>query len=128
MSGVHKSTESLLKDFVHKTLGEPYVASEFPCSCAISPSVCYRHSQGARVTPLPGKLRIVAPMHRLAHHYADQQRLETGTYITVTQAKSLKGLPANTPIIVIDTPLQFDDSRGIYAALARFTNVTRVTR
>lgn len=73
------------------------------------------------------KVRIVAALHRIAALWAARNDYQPGHYISVTQAKSLRGLHASTAIIVIDSNVKFEDSRAIDAALTRFTNVKRIS-
>ena len=71
------------------------------------------------------KVIILCAMHRLAREWAQRNKLAPDSFITATCAARLRGLPANTVIIVVDTQCKFEDSRSIDAVLKRFTNVTR---
>jgi hypothetical protein len=68
-------------------------------------------------------LMIVAPMHLHAHRYAKQQQI--AEYKTATEARSLRGLSSDTPIIVVDSGVRFQDDAALkHVLLTRFTNVT----
>lgn len=67
--------------------------------------------------------RIIAPRVSIADDWAHKQGMKTGEYLAVTKAASLRGLPANIEIIVVDTTVEFDDIQRIEATLMRFTNV-----
>ena len=69
------------------------------------------------------KVRIVCALHRLAVVWAERNGYEPGTYVTLTKSGTLRGLPANTEIIVVDTPFKFEDSSKLNEILKRFTNV-----
>lgn len=69
---------------------------------------------------------IVAAMHRIAQDWAARQGLKQAEFKTVTQAFSLRGLPANTEIHVVDSTVKFQDSAKLNRTLeSHFTNVHR---
>lgn len=68
-------------------------------------------------------LLIVCSTHRLAQQWAQAQCMQQGTYKTVTQADSLRGLKADHPIVLLDTSIRFNDIRVIPLLSKRFTNV-----
>lgn len=65
-------------------------------------------------------------MHRLAQEYATRQKLEPGTYKTVTSSQTLRGWSPGFPIVFLDTKLRFEDIRVINLINTQFTNVQRV--
>lgn len=67
---------------------------------------------------------IVAAMHGLAQRHAHKASITH--FKTVTQAFSLRGLPREAKIVVVDSELAFTDSRAMAKALERFTNVSHV--
>jgi hypothetical protein len=69
------------------------------------------------------QLLIVSPMHRISLDWARRQNLAPGSYKTVTESRSLKGVDRSFPVVLLDTSIRFTDSSVIPLLRQRFTNV-----
>lgn len=69
------------------------------------------------------RLLIVSPMHSISMNWARRNGLEPGSYKTVTQSQTLKGVDRSFPIVYLDTSVRFTDSSVLPLLRQRFTNV-----